>query len=207
MPLYRAFEKYGFDDFDFSVIVDGLSSLKDLMYGERYLIAYYNTTNSIIGYNCSEGGEGLLGFSGDKNPMYGKKRPEVAERNKMLFTGKKLSKSHLEKLRIASTGKVHSKGSIKKMSESKKKNWEDGVYGSEEYRKKMSESKKGKENPLKRKKIICHETGEVFESLEAAALHFTGNKKKSPNILCHLKGKTRSAYGHTFSYVKDAEIS
>ena len=82
-----AIQLYGWNNIIHEVIE--CDSSKDMWYGEKYLIAYYNTTNPEYGYNLSKGGEGSsygCRFSlseeakkkmseakkGSKNPNFGK---------------------------------------------------------------------------------------------------------------------------------------
>ena len=53
--FYRAIEKYGWDNFSHQVFEVDTES--EMYYLEKYLISYYNTTNPILGYNKSKGGE------------------------------------------------------------------------------------------------------------------------------------------------------
>lgn len=64
-PLYSAVQKYGWENFDHEVIELPEDQLD---YAERYLIAWYNTTNSEKGYNCESGGW-KLGRTGYKNKI------------------------------------------------------------------------------------------------------------------------------------------
>lgn len=82
----NAILKYGWDNIEH--ISYKVNTEQEMFYLEKYLIAFYNTTNSLNGYNHSEGGE----FSGSgckwkyteeqktakrgpNNPMYGKHHP------------------------------------------------------------------------------------------------------------------------------------
>ena len=55
--FYNAILKYGWDNFDHQVWEVG--SMEDMLYGEQYLIKYWDTIKN--GYNVSSGG---------KNPLY-----------------------------------------------------------------------------------------------------------------------------------------
>jgi hypothetical protein len=50
-------------------------------------------------------------------------------------------------------------------------------------------------------KIMCKETGEVFESITAAALKFFGRKSGSSSINQQISGIYKTAAGHTFCRV------
>lgn len=59
-PLYRAFNKYGFNNFKIEKLADGDYTLKELQDLEIKFIEEYDTFNN--GYNCTSGGEGTIGF-------------------------------------------------------------------------------------------------------------------------------------------------
>lgn len=94
--LHNAIMKYGKENFKVEQI-DIAISKEDLDYKESYYIEYFN---SIVpnGYNLNSGGssgrkvsnivcekikENHHNISGENNPMYGVKRPEVGIRNKL----------------------------------------------------------------------------------------------------------------------------
>lgn len=64
--LYKAFRKYGIENFDFSVIEE--CSLEELRKKEKYWIAYFDTFHN--GYNATEGGEDILPMPGEKHPNH-----------------------------------------------------------------------------------------------------------------------------------------
>lgn len=85
--FWNAIQKYGWNNISHQVIE--VDTVEDMWYGEKYLIAYYNTTNPENGYNHSLGGEkSCFGChwnmsdeskkkisdskKGEKNPMFGK---------------------------------------------------------------------------------------------------------------------------------------
>ena len=55
-PLYKAFEKYGLDNFDFEIIEE--CEVQNLNEREQFWISYYDTF--LNGYNLTEGGDGTL---------------------------------------------------------------------------------------------------------------------------------------------------
>ena len=86
--FWNAIQKYGWDNIIHQVIE--VDTVEDMWYGEKYLIAYYDTTNPENGYNKSIGGEhssfgchfhmskeSIKKISeskkGEKNPNFGKK--------------------------------------------------------------------------------------------------------------------------------------
>lgn len=65
--FYSAILKYGWDNFDHQVWE--LSSEKDMLYGEMYLIKFYNTIKD--GYNVSPGGKWYqCGYKNPKCPIH-----------------------------------------------------------------------------------------------------------------------------------------
>ena len=61
-PLYRAFRKYGLDNFSFEVIAEGLS-LDQANQKEQELIQSLHTLVTENGYNITKGGDGTKGVS------------------------------------------------------------------------------------------------------------------------------------------------
>ena len=158
--IKRAVEKYGKDVFVFEILHDGvIPELLDSY--EIEAIAKHNTF-APNGYNLTFGGWG--GSAGGENhPMFGRKhtletRRKMSEKSK----GRKLPKSHYEKLSKLFTGRKHTPEARRKISEGltgKKLSAEHrkklseahkGIYPSEETRRKMSESRKGKQLPANR---------------------------------------------------------
>ena len=84
--LKRAFNKYGIDSFDFSILEECAQNQLDKK--EIFYIKKYNSSNKKNGYNMTLGGNGFapwsderkkkqsLRVSGKNNPFYGKKHSE-----------------------------------------------------------------------------------------------------------------------------------
>lgn len=96
VALARAIQKYGKQNFKVEQI-DVACDLDELNYKEEYYIRLYDCI-APKGYNLCAGGKNRIAsditrkrisehhadVSGEHNPMYGTKRPEVGERNKQL---------------------------------------------------------------------------------------------------------------------------
>lgn len=95
----------------------------------------------------------------------------------------------------------HSIETIEKCSKIKKNQWLAGVYNTDDYKQKMRNVRLGKPLTMLRKPVKCNETGEIFDSVTEAADKFTGNPMNAGNIVSHLKGRLKTVYKHTFSYV------
>ena len=128
-----AINKYGWDNFTHEILFDNLTEDEAKLL-ERCYIALYDTMNPKKGYNSTEGGEGVNGykhteeakqkmseirkkFTGEKNPMYGKKfseehRKKLSESHKGInhpMYGKHFSEEHKKKLSESKKGKKHPK--------------------------------------------------------------------------------------------------
>lgn len=68
--VYNAILKYGWNNI--SHIVYECDTESEMKYLERYLIAYYNTTDHRYGYNVTEGGDGTPGFGTKPIDQYDK---------------------------------------------------------------------------------------------------------------------------------------
>ena len=95
-------------------------------------------------------------------------------------------------------GRKFTEEHIKRLSESHK-----GHKTSKETRNKISKANKGKrmsENNHNSKKIICIESGRVFDCI-SDALEFMGKDRRNSAIGECLKGRTRTAYGYHWEYL------
>lgn len=114
--FYSAIQKYGWSNFEHEAWE--LTCKSEMYYAEKYLIAYYHTTESEFGYNHTAGG-----------PLGSKK------------TGprKPISEEARERMRIAALKRSSDPEYRKKLSEVQKK-----LHLDPEYLKKQSEARKGK---------------------------------------------------------------
>jgi|AntAceMinimDraft_18_1070375.scaffolds.fasta_scaffold06790_1 group I intron endonuclease len=147
--FYNAIRKYGFDNFEWSVIeIYNKNNKKDLKHilceREIFWIDKDNTTD--IGYNITEGGGGQLGnFHTEKTKE--KIRLKNSGSSHPNF-GKKHSKETIEKNRLSNLGKIVSI----------------------ETRKKLSEQLKGKPHNLKERK--CPRCGKIGKGPNMTRYHF-----------------------------------
>lgn len=91
--FHKAIRKYGKENFIWEIICE-CNSKKELNEKEKFYIKFYNTKTP-KGYNLTDGGEGMVGWhhtektkrimsennSGENNPMFGKKRPDMCGDN------------------------------------------------------------------------------------------------------------------------------
>ena len=154
--FYSAILKHGWNNFQHEAWE--LTCESEMYYAEKYLIAYYHTTESEFGYNHSSGGE--KSASGCIRSEEAKKRiseankkshrdPEFRKRQSEAIKKKWTDPEYREKLseiRKSISHKPHSEEVREKISKALK-----GKIVSEETKMRMSEAHKGK--PLPRIKI------------------------------------------------------
>ena len=153
--FHKAIEKYGWDNFEHTILVKNVPTVDIANEYEKYYIKELNTFyKNGHGYNLTLGGEGTDGwehteeakqkmrdakigkFDGENNPMYGVPSP-----NK----GKHLSDETKEKIRAKKLGIKRTDAQKKKISETLKNRY--AVFGSrshtEEEKAKISSANKG----------------------------------------------------------------
>jgi predicted GIY-YIG superfamily endonuclease len=149
----RAIQKYKWENIKHVILYQGLTK-EEAESKEIELIAYYKTNKKEYGYNIENGGHVNCVSEETKKKISeatkkAMQRPEVkrnmsiAQHNRISpLKGRKLSNEHKKKLSIAHQGKGHkqSKEAIEKMIK----------------------------NNTRKKKIICIETNQIFESLHEA---------------------------------------
>lgn len=134
--FWRAIQKYGWDNFQHIVLLDGLSK-EEACECEKYLIAKYQTNNPKFGYNIASGGEYNAGFHFNHTEE-AKRKISIASK------GHITSKEQREAISKALKGRIVSKESRLKLSKTissimtddykhkistaVKKQWEDGAY-------------------------------------------------------------------------------
>lgn len=183
--IYKAIQKHGIDNFEFSVIEGGLSKL-DAINKEFRLIALYNTRDIRYGFNLDKGGR-LLGKvpKGDNHKMYGTKRT--------------LTPEHLEKLRQANLGRKRSPEECAKSSQNRRKAWASGVYEA------MVERKR-KPKPELGKRVYCYDLSGNFVkdyvSVAEAARECGISEWSYRRIFTVLKDRWRTSLGFYWRYEK-----
>lgn len=193
--FYRAIKKYGWDNFQHNVICrcDTLEEANEI---EAELIQKYKSNNPRYGYNISGGGDGaervaestrqlmsqmMKGkFAGKDNPNYGRKHtPE--ERKRMSDFQREYFKTH----KGNRFGAVRSEESKQKQSKSRKNSAK-----AQEAIKRLNQSKA--------KKVLCVETGVVYDSTHDAARK-TGFAQGDIAATC--RGKYSQSYGYHWEYL------
>ena len=167
--LNNAFNKYGWDNFEFSVI-DTASTIDELNNKEIYYINKYNTNNRKFGYNIELGG-------GNKIPTI-----ETLEKMSRSHSGKKQTNSWINK-RIATAGTEEAKKYGRKKTDKEKKELSKkspkywlGKNRDKETKEKISKTKKERGLSEKQKKQLYKtvyvkniKTNEIIETYESTA--------------------------------------
>ena len=161
----KAVRKYGWSSITHEVFE--VDSKEEMYYAEKYLIAYYHTTEREFGYNLSSGGEkGALGCIRSEET---REKCRLASQRKAADPKwrEKQRKSHLGKVLNLSFEERKRRAEFIKNSPSWKKNHEKGRKLSEEHKKHIGEGQLGHSVSV-----------ETREKLRTAKIGNTWNKGK-----------------------------
>lgn len=186
----RAIQKYGWENIEHIILFKKLSK-EEAEEKEVLLIKEYKTNNNKYGYNIESGGHVNCVSDETKKKISeatkkAMQRPEIkrkmsiAQRNRISpLKGRKLSDEHKEKLRISHIGK-----GIGKRTEKQKENM--------------------RKNNKRKKKILCVETKEVFESINEAGRQ-TGIDYRNIHRSCN-NGKFAGGYHWKYYKLNTEEV-
>lgn len=197
LAIYRAFVKYGFDSFEWSILFYATNKA-ELDEAEKQIIAVKKSMSPKYGYNMTFGGEG------------GSHPPEIRKQISKSLKGRIFSEETRRRLSDALKGKYigkkasfwgkkHSSETKLKMGQAQtgSKNHNFGRKASEETRRRMGESKRGILH-WNHKPVLCIETGlQYISAIEARDK--TGIDNSSIIKCC--KGIRKNAGGFTWQYI------
>ena len=164
--FYSAILHYGWDNFEHIILEDNLTQ-EDANLKEKYYIEKYQALDSNKGYNLIDGGNSLVNYWKDE-----KHREEQSKRKKQYFLNnpdkKEKNDEHLKNIAIKSA---------KQRSLKMRDNYFNGqgLYSLNEKRK---------------RKILCVETNEIFNSLSEASRKYNISVG---NISSVINGKRKTA--------------
>ena len=162
--FYRAIQKYGWDNFEHCILFENKTKKEALKY-EILLIEALNTTNPLVGYNITKGGEGITGYRhtdetkakmskshmGMPSSLIGYRHTDEAKaKMSKAHKGRVMSEDQKKKISLANTGKIRSVETRKKLSDYAKSRYSgegNPMYGkkhTKEARQKISRANKGK---------------------------------------------------------------
>lgn len=197
--LLSSMIKNGIENFEVNPALDFAFSKEELDIKEDAWIRYYNSVNN--GYNEKYGGaHGKLSDvtkikmssqrRGEMNGMYGKKHTEN--------TKKSMKKNHWSKTGVYKPkvlkGEMHPCYGRKHTEETKEKirSGNLGKIVSEETKRKLSEGRKGIDNPTARA-VICINFQEVFDTVTEASIKY-GFDNSGLSACCRGKQKFKGIY-------------
>ena len=184
--VYEAIKKYKWHNIEHKILYYNLSKSDAEKY-EIELIKEWKTNNKNYGYNIEAGGNANKQISDE--------------------TRQKLSEAHKGQIPWIK-GKHHSENSKLKNKNKHlgKTSWNKGLKFSEQSRNKMSNAKKELYNsgwlPSNTKKVVCLQTGQVFNSAYDASRLLGLNRS---HITSCCTGKRKSTGGYNFEYWKGGD--
>ena len=187
--FYRAIKKYGWNNFNHEILFSGLT-LEQANKKEIELISFYDSTNRSKGYNLQTGGSDRYHYSddvidklkkshsGENNGMYGKKHSDDSK-SLMRNIRKEYFKDHIHPMQ----GKHISDETRLKISLKAKERLSDktNIYNYGKYR-----------------KIICLETGVIYNSVKHLS-EVTGIKVST--LYSHLSQDKYKCCGYMYKYL------
>lgn len=203
--FYNAIQKYGWDNFSHEVLYTGLTKEKAEQ-KEIELIKQYQSNNRSFGYNIANGGNTIGTMSQETKIKISK-----ANKGNQYGIGHTVSEDARSRISKSMIGNQRGKG--QRMSEEMKLKLAES-HRTESFRKKLSEANKGrkmseeakKKNSeahigLGTKKVVCVETGIVYNSVaEAAEVNMI---KGHGHISECCKGNRKTAGGYHWEYYKE----
>lgn len=207
LHLLNAINKYGKENFK-KEILEICNSKEELDEREKYYIALYNAVEDENYYNRSEGGTGGDGWKACKKWV--QENPEEAQKiyqknyQRLVKWRQENPKEYREKVikPLVENGKKYweehpeERKELMKKVNLKKEEWQ--KLHQEEHQKQIDEWRK-KGSITNSKKVRCINTGEIFESLSAAARAYN---VAQPNIGRVLSGERKSAGRHPITNEK-----
>ncbi len=213
--LKNAIDKYGIDNFEITIIEK--VEISKLDEREQYWMDYYQSYDLNKGYNICQFASTTRGYKhtdetkqelskirkenpvclvGKDNPMFGKVHDEEWRKNHSNWMKNKWEND--AEYREFWSNKMSGENNYfydKHFSGEQNPMW--GKHHSEETKKKISNSKKGKYNG-KSTKVLCVETGEIFDSINKAAIFYHVNIN---GIYVVLNKDNRTCKGYHFKAV------
>lgn len=200
--FWKAIQKYGWYNIQHDILCFDLDK-ETAETIEKEMILLYQSYDRNYGYNIELGGRANCVNEETKekisknNAKYwsGKTLPEyVKQKISKANKGKKLSQETIEKTRKALTGRPVSEETRRKIGKANKGNvpYMKGKHLSDETKRKIVESRGQK----MWKKVICIETGQVFDSIKLAE-EFTGLRN---GVGSCVRGINKTSKGYHWKY-------
>lgn len=177
--FYNAILLYGWNNFEHQIVASHLTAEEACNF-EKLLVDKFDLKNSNLGYNQMDGGSLPPRMVGINHPNY----------------GHHLSKTTRDKISKTKTGQKHSPH-----SDETKRKISEGNKGkpkphTEEFKKMLSIRNAGANNPHA-KRVICIETGQIFNTAKEASL-FIGKNDSAVKASIHTNTR---AGGYHWQYI------
>ena len=212
--FYAAIKQYGWDNMTHEIVASGLSR-EEAEAKEKELIAFHDSANPAHGYNGTSGG--LSNFVPSPHVVArqvasraGYHLPqESIEKIRQWHIGRTLSEETKEKIRQHRLGSKSSDETRRKISEANRgrfvslearsriKEGRSDFSISDEGRAKLADAAKTNRN--RKRRVICVETGEIFESARAASLSLGLSKTAVTSAI--YQGQNRTCGGYHWKYL------
>jgi group I intron endonuclease len=174
--FYTALNKYGFDNFEWSVL-DECSDMTELENKEQYYIEKYNSFND--GYNLTSGGESLKEISDESKELMREARVDWHKSNRNGFKGKTHTKQVRKRISEKLKGRV-SPNKDKELSETHRENLS---KAQKEWLEHNEHPNKGRTWKNKKKKeyteVTCPYCSKSGKGPNMTRYHFKNCKKRS----------------------------
>lgn len=196
--FYAAIQKYGWDSFSHEILEDGLSR-DTASCRERYWISHYDSYKPENGYNLTTGGETGWEHSEDTKERIRQKHigtktsDETKEKlRKIALSRPPMSSDQRAKISAGTLGHT-----ITESDRQRRMQKRTTYHVTDETRKKLSDAaRKGR---TRCRRVICEETGEIFNSAREASIHYG----KAKNSLTSCIFQNRRFCGMHWKYLDD----
>ena len=183
--VYNAIKKYGVENIVTNVLFYGFMDEQKCSEREKQMIAHYRSNQREYGYNLTDGGEGICGYRLSEEAR--KKIGEALIGEKNHNYGKRPSEETRRKISESLKGRIITDEIRLKISKSLR-----GRHKSDETRKKIGEANS--------KRVVCIETGVIFNSIKEAAANM-GRRRSDISRCC--RGILKTSGGYHWKYVEE----
>lgn len=173
--FYNAIQKYGWENFSHEILESDLTP-EEASEKEKEYIKWYRSLSTENGYNIETGGLTHFRLSEET-----KRKLSLARKGKPMPPR---GEEYRKKLSASLTGRTFSPEHCKHISEGKR-----GTQA-------------GRNNPRARK-VLCVETGQVFDTIKEAGIFKGGSPK---NIISCCAGRLKTSGGYHWQYVSETEV-
>ena len=203
--FYNAILKYGWNNFEPTILKDNIETVEDANYFEDYYICLFDSINPNIGYNLNRGGNNKNTSEETKQLISKKAKERYRDKTKNPMYGKKHSKESLKKMSDAKIGENNPMFGKTQSEETKQKRRKTCAERHVNYAHELSpiEDKKRRERMHNlgvshRKKIMCVEDDIAFDSIGDASKYYDVSIS---TLSGHLHGHQKTCKNKHFKFI------